>query len=123
MPSTEEQNLEELNASILNSVKEQCGVPTIRTEFDQVLQLDINTAFSILHQLGVGPEEPFTIHSAEETWSEFITQDNMEMVKTFIALKTRQLFDPPSGAAAEAMNKVLDELTFRLNVAVNQDAK
>lgn len=123
MPSTEEQDLVELNASILNSVKEQCGIPAIRTEFDQVIQLDINTAFSILHQLGVGPEEPFIITSADDTWEQFITQENMEMVKTFVALKVRQLFDPPSGAAAEAITKVLDELTFRLNVAVNQNAK
>ena len=123
MPSTEVNDLVELNSSILNSVKEQCGIPAVRTEFDKILQLDINTAFSILNQLGVGPEEPFIITGSSETWDQFITQENMEMVKTFVSLKVRQLFDPPNGTVSEILTKVLDELTFRLNVGVNQDAK
>lgn len=117
------EDLSELNSSILNSVKVQLGIPASHTEFDQMIQLDINMAFSVLNQLGVGPDEPFSITDESTTWDEFITQTNTEMAKQFVALKTRELFDPPSGAASEALTRNLDELTWRLNVAVNEDER
>lgn len=107
------------NENILASVKIQCGIPPSHTEFDDILLLDINTVFSVLNQLGVGPVDPFIV-TGDENWSEFICQENMEMVKSYVALRVRQLFDPPTGVAAEAMQRVIDELTFRLNVAVNE---
>lgn len=113
----------EINQSILNSVKVQLGIPYTHTEFDAILLLDINTAFGVLNQLGVGPEEPFTIEDDSATWDSFITQKNTEMAKQFVALKVKELFDPPTGAAADALKRVLDELTWRLNVAVNEDAR
>ena len=119
----EEIDPNELNASVLDSVKAQLGIPASHTEFDAILLLDINTSFSILNQLGVGPDEPFTIEDESDTWDSFITQKNMEMAKQFVALKTRELFDPPTGAAADALKRVLDELTWRLNVAVNEDER
>lgn len=109
------------NESVLNSIKLQCGIPPSHTEFDDILIIDINTVFSVLHQLGVGPSTPFYISDEEDTWSEFICQENMEMVKSYVGLRVRQLFDPPTGVAADAMQHVIDELTFRLNVGVNED--
>ena len=48
----------------------------------------------------------------------------MEMVKQFVALKVRELFDPPSSStAAEAMKRNLDELIWRLSVAVHEDER
>lgn len=113
----------EINQSILNSVKVQLGIPYTHTEFDAILLLDINTAFGVLNQLGVGPDEPFTIEDDSATWDSFITQNNTEMAKQFVALKVKEIFDPPTGAAADALKRVLDELTWRLNVAVNEDAR
>lgn len=113
----------EINNSILNSIKVQLGIPSTHTEFDAILLLDINTAFSILFQLGVGPDEPFAVEDDSVTWDSFITQVNMEMAKQFVAFKVKELFDPPTGAAADALKRVLDELTWRLNVAVNEDER
>lgn len=118
-----DEDLSELNSSILDSVKVQLGIPANHTEFDQMLQLDINMAFSILNQLGVGPKEPFSISDNTATWDMFITQTNTEMAKQFVALKTKELFDPPSGAASDALTRNLNELTWRLNVAVNEDER
>ena len=110
--------------SILNSIKLQLGIPVSHTEFDSMLIMDINTAFSMLHQVGVGPKDPYMITGYEEQWDSFIVQYNMEMAKQFIALKVRELFDPPaSGTAAEAMKRNLDELIWRLSVAVNEDER
>ena len=115
-------DLAELNSSILNTVKVQLGIPADHTEFDQALQLNINVAFGILNQLGVGPDTPFVIENDSDTWDMFDTEIDMELVKQFVALKTRELFDPPSGAASEAMTRNLDELTWRLNVAAEEGA-
>ena len=113
-------DLAELNSSILNTVKVQLGIPADHTEFDQALQLNINVAFGILNQLGVGPDTPFIVENDSYTWDMFDTDIDMELVKQYVTLKTRELFDPPSGAASEAMTRNLDELTWRLNVAAEK---
>lgn len=113
-------NLAELNSSILNTVKVQLGIPADHTEFDQALQLNINVAFGILNQLGVGPDTPFIVENDSYTWDMFDTDIDMELIKQYVTLKTRELFDPPSGAASEAMTRNLDELTWRLNVAAEK---
>lgn len=120
MATKKTEDLPELNSSILNSVKVQLGIPASHTEFDQMIQLDINVAFGILNQLGVGPAKPFMIEDEFDTWDKFICQVNTEMAKQFVALKVRELFDPPTGAAESALTRNLDELTWRLNVAVNE---
>lgn len=115
-------DLPELNSSILDSIKVQVGIPALHREWDQMIQLDINTAFSILHQIGVGPKEPYKIESEYDTWDDFVCQVNMEMVKSFIAHKVRELYDPPTGTqAGEALKRQLDEEIWRLSVAVEED--
>ena len=56
-----------MNDSILNSVKLQLGILPEYTVFDQQLILAINTAFSILHQLGVGPKDGYAIYAGIST--------------------------------------------------------
>ena len=42
------------------------------------------------------------------------------MVKTYITLKVRVIFDPPlTSSVLEAMNKEISQLEWRLNVAVD----
>jgi len=114
----------EANESILNCVKAGCGIPADHHEFDQMILPNINMAFGALFQIGVGdPDNPFVVTDDQQTWSEVTDQINMEMIKTFVTLKTRQIFDPPSGAAADALNKVLDEVTWRIRVAVEEDMR
>ena len=118
------QDLAGQNESILDSVKVQCGIPASHHEFDQMLQLDINTALGILHQLGVGdPKDPLEIEGPSDTWDDLTVQVNMGMCKSFVSLKVRELFDPPSGAAMDALKRNLDELTWRITVAVEEDLR
>lgn len=113
-----------MSDSIFDSVKVGCGVAASNTEFDQILLPIINTAFSDLFQIGVGdPTQPFVLVDNQQTWSEVTDQINMESVKTYVTLKTRKVFDPPSGAAADALNSVLDEATWRIRVAVEEDMR
>ena len=111
-----------MNESILTSIKKMLGITEEYTHFDQDIIIHINTVLMILHQLGVGPEEGFAITDSYETWSDFLDDNkNIEAVKTYVYLKVRLLFDPPlSSAVTESINKSINELEWRLNVAVDK---
>ena len=109
--------------SILTSIKKLLGIAEEYEHFDPDIVMYINSAFSVLTQLGVGPEEGFRIEDASKTWSEFLYDDpRLEFVKTFIYLKVRLAFDPPlSSAVMEAINRQISELEWRINVTVDPD--
>ena len=73
----------------------------------------------ILTQLGVGPSEGFFIKDKYALWSDFIPDvKTLEAVKSYIYLKVRMLFDPPtSSSLMNAMEQNMKELEWRLNVA------
>lgn len=108
-------------ASILDSVKKDLGIMPDYTNFDPDIIMDINTALSILTQLGVGPASGFSISDNTAEWDDFVPDDpRLEMIKSYVSKKTKQLFDPPNtGPLSDAFNKVLDELVWRINVAVD----
>lgn len=106
--------------SILTSIKKLLGITEDYTHFDMDLIMHINSVFMILTQLGVGPTEGFRIEDELNTWSEFMSPDDLrfESVKSYIYMKVRLLFDPPqSSVVMNAMNQMISELEFRLNVA------
>ena len=110
-----------METSILDSIKKLLGIPSEATEFDTDILIHINSVFSILTQLGVGPSSGFSIEDSSTEWSDFIGDDaRLSDVKSFVYLKTRLLFDPPaSSAAIDAMNRMASELEWRINVSVD----
>ncbi len=105
--------------SILNSIKKLLGGITEEyTHFDEDIVIQINSAFSTLNQLGVGPESGFQIEDASTTWSEFLGDDpRLNFAKTFVQIKVKLAFDPPtSSALMDSYNRQLDELTWRLSI-------
>ncbi len=104
--------------SILTSIKKLLGISSDYTHFDDDLIIQINSAFSALTQLGVGPIEGFEITDATTTWSEFIDDPRLNFAKTYVQIRVKLAFDPPtSSALIESYNRQLDELTWRLTVA------
>lgn len=83
--------------------------------FDTDLIIHINTAFSVLNQLGVGPKGGFFITGVDSKWSDFIGESKaIEMVKTYVYLKTKLAFDPPqNGTAVELMKEQCREYEWR----------
>ena len=106
--------------SILTSIKKLLGIEEDYTHFDTDIIMHINSVLSILNQLGVGPSEGYSIKDARATWDEFITDSTrLELVKTYVYLKVRLMFDPPSSSSAiESMKQLISELEFRIIVAV-----
>jgi len=109
--------------SILTSIKKMLGITEEYEHFDSDLIMHINSVFMILNQLGVGPANGFVIKGKEEAWSEFVSEDGqLELVKSYMHLKVKLLFDPPlSSAVMEAMNRMIGEFEWRLNVAVDPE--
>ena len=111
-----------MTESILVSIKKLLGIADEYTQFDTDIIIHINSVFSVLQQLGIGPEEGFKINDGSETWEDFLKNDEeasrAEMVKTFMYLKVRLMFDPPSNSfVVESFNKQISELEWRLSVA------
>lgn len=110
--------------SILTSIKKLLGITAEYTHFDTDLIMHINSVFSILTQLGVGPSSGFSIHDEYAVWTDFIDEDpRLEMVKTYVHLKVKLMFDPPDRSViADAIKRQIDELEFRLMVAADEVA-
>lgn len=110
-----------MSESILTTIKKRLGVVEEYTEFDQDIIMDINSVFSILYQLGVGPDDGFEITDDTAVWSDFLPEGHLlNDVKTYVYLKTRKMFDPSlNSAVSQAMDNIIAELEWRINVAVD----
>lgn len=109
---------------ILTSIKKLLGIDPKYSAFDDDIIIHINTVFIILNQLGIGPVEGFQVVNGDETWDEFTTTENENMVRTFVYLKVRLMFDPPtSSVLIDSINNMLAELEWRLYLEGDNKAK
>lgn len=102
--------------SILQSIRERIGPSASYNVFDRDLIDNINTCFSRLCQLGVGPKKPFKIVDDLATWDEFMDDESIyEDVKQYIYLKTRLIFDPPeNGTVMNTYKEEIEKLEWLL---------
>ena len=112
--------------SILKTIRKMIGGILIGDDeegpFDLDLIIHINSVLQTLNQLGCGVED-FEITGLGETWAEFLGTSfpNLNMVKSYVALKVRLMFDPPtSSTLLQAMKDQVDELEWRINCKVDR---
>ena len=115
------ETFDSMEESILDSVKLSLGIPVEYEHFDQQIMLHLNTVMAILPQLGVGPEEGFFVQDDSTTWGELIGDTELAYkllyVKSYVCLRVRLLFDPPSSSGAiDAMERQMRELEWRITV-------
>jgi hypothetical protein len=93
-----------MEQSILKSTKKLLGIGDDDTSFDLDIITHINSAFSHLQQLGLGPRGGFVIEDEEATWQDFLPEPDpvpetylpiLSAVKTNLGLHVRLDFDPP----------------------------
>lgn len=106
-----------MEQSILTSTKKILGLAADYTAFDLDIITHINAVFSTLAQLGIGPAEGFMIEDAEAEWEDFIDDGSqLSSVKSYMFLKVRQLFDPPTTSyLITAVEKQIQEFEWRLS--------
>lgn len=104
--------------SILLSIKKMLGLPDDYEAFDVDIIMHINMVFNVLNQMGIGPEEGYAIRDDLQTWDEFLQDTRkLEMVKSYIYLKVKQIFDPGSSSALNtAIENQIKELEWRISV-------
>ena len=105
--------------SILTSIKLLLGITEEYEHYDPQIIMHINSVFTILRQLGVGPEKSFRIEDKISTWSDFIPEETDDItwdgVKSYVGAKVRLIFDPPNNSAhIKVLEQLINEFEWRL---------
>lgn len=111
-----------INDSILNSTKKLLGIAEDYDAFDTDIVMHINSVFNTLSQLGLHPTDGFLIEDEKAVWSDYIDDQKLyNSVKTYVYLRVRLLFDPPTTSfAIESFAKQIQELEWRINVQIEE---
>ncbi len=107
--------------SILSDIRKSVGGDVNGTDFDLDLVININSSISILTQLGVGPKGGFRItQDGDEDWASLTGESKLlEMIKTYVYLKAKIVFDPPQNASTlNAFKEEIKEYEWRIPVAI-----
>jgi hypothetical protein len=109
-----------LSESILVSIKHAVGIPDDYDVFDPDVIMHINTAFATLNQLGIGPAQGFRIEDESATWDSVLNgDDRFNDAKSYVFLRVRMLFDPPSTSfLLEAMKEQIKVDAFLAHFGV-----
>lgn len=107
--------------NILEGTKKILGLAPDYDAFDHDVMTHINTALATLTQIGVGPAQGFMIESGDEEWGTFLGEDvALNPVKTYIYMKVRMAFDPPTTAFhLSSLKEQIQEMEWRLQVTAD----
>lgn len=109
--------------SILDSTKKMLNIHPADTSFDSDLVMHINSVFSDLLQLGVGPDSGYMIMDKTDEWDAFGVSNNIiNSVKVYMFLKIKIIFDPPASSfALDALKGQAEEKGWRLYVMADSE--
>ena len=111
---------------IMASVKKGIGIDVSNTDFDSQLLGDINTAFLIVYQIGVGTK-PYAMKSVSDTWSHMFDTIGLSenekaktaTIKKLVINRVKQFFDP--AGVSSSVNGALTEQNAELEWRINND--
>ena len=108
--------------SILSSIKDSLGIDESDKSFDSEIIPLINTTFLPLTQLGIKPIGALKVKNELDTWEDVfgkLEEDSLEAVKTYIYLKVKLVFDPPTNSSViKHLEDEITQLEWRMNVQV-----
>lgn len=108
--------------SILLSVKKMLGLSEEDESFDLDVTLQINSAITVLTQIGVGPKGGFIVTNKDDLYQDWLGEnfEGISLVKMCIYYRVRLGFDPPtSSAVIECMKEMVKEHECRLSYQVD----
>lgn len=98
--------------TILEDTKLAIGIVPGYDAFDNQILMHINTARMELIQLGVKCTVPI---EKDTGWYVFNMVDDVPAVKSYIAMKVKLIFDPPSNSfVVTSYQKLIEEAAWRL---------
>lgn len=102
--------------SILDSTKKLLSIPLESDYFDHDVLTYINSVFSTLKQLGAKIPSDFYVSDSTSTWDDIGgNPDVIPHIRSYVYLKVRMIFDPPTGGVKEAYDNQIKELEWRIN--------
>lgn len=103
---------------ILDNIKQMLGIHEEDASFDRELVLHVNSVMLLLAQLGIESSNGYLVIDVNTRWSELIGErKDLELVKAYIYLRIRLLFDPPQNSfLVDNIKKQCEEFEWRLNV-------
>lgn len=106
-----------MSDSILDSTKKVLNIADADDSFDTEVIMYINSTFSVINQMGVGPDDAYGIEDNSDTWDDLELPDaQLQLVRTYMYLKVRMLFDPPTTSfQIDSTNNQLLEYETRLH--------
>lgn len=112
-----------MDESILTSTKKRLGLTEENEQFDEDVIMDINTVLNILTQMGVGPQDGFSIADKNSKWDDFLQKDSqlLQMIKTYVFLRVKLLFDSVTipSSVIEVMTRQYQDLEWRIHDYIN----
>lgn len=106
------------NSLILSTIKHMLGGDMVADVFDSDILIHISTVLGTLNQLGVKVISP--IITEKSAWDEVIPDiGKLPEIKTYIYLKVRKIFDPPTmSSVANSMDELISEYEWRIQATV-----
>lgn len=107
-----------MEPSILYTIKKMLGVTQEEGPFDEEIEVGINSALMTLDQIGIGPPGGLVVTGVTQTWSDLLDDyKDLEAVKSYIYMKTRLIFDPPTNSfLVNALEEQMKEYEWRLSI-------
>ena len=108
-----------MTESILESTKSSLGV--CYDEYNSDLVMYINAALADLTIAGAGPKSGFRITGPNEIWSQFCTDTTaLELIKQYVTVKVKTLFDPPVNSfVLDALKDEADLTLYKVNLKLD----
>lgn len=105
-----------METSILISTKKVLGLDPEYDVFDLDVMTHINATFGVLNQMGVCPDG-FMIEDEFAGWDDLnLAQDQLNLVKTYVFLRVKMLFDTPTTSfLIDATTKQIEEIEQRIS--------
>lgn len=105
-------------SDIITDVKQMVGASIYDNSFDVSIVIAINSALAILSDIGISEVDDTCLNVDDVmTWDELLEgRTDIEYIKSYIYLKVKMLFDPPSSPALlDAYNRQIAEFEWRLS--------
>ena len=105
-------------SDIITDVKQMVGASIYDNSFDVNIVIAINSALAVLSDIGISEVDDTCLNVDDVMkWDELLKgRTDIEYIKSYIHLKVKMLFDPPSSSALlDAYNRQIAEFEWRLS--------
>lgn len=119
------ENVNNNTNTILNDIKRLIGILPEDESFDIEILININNAIDTLWELGV-IQKPYIRVDKNTEWIQLLGENpqELDMIKTYIYLKVKLVFDPPlNSSLLESLKETIRETEYRLNIAYDPEKK